>query len=768
MADTRPTKRDSAGSRLTAILNPLPFYEPLTLAQLEEARQDALDEQTQLPHWTKRASMRSERPPPSRARSSMALESSSIHTKHASLMTTGEWDDFARSRQLLASLTNLEGKGGRTLTDGDDTIVQTPEPARRRSQRSRSSLFRSKPRDPVEAQDPRQPLVDRSSYTRAHTYRRSKSKYISALPQMPLQPQFARSGQGWSVETLTEEKKEPETPESGSPNSKAQKTSPGPGGTSTGGPPFGGPPFGGPPSGPPDPSLVVWRGSDDPGNPMNWPRSKKWACTIVLALVTFCVTFASSVFSAGTVPAAEEFHTSREVMLLPTTLFVLGFAFGPILWGPMSELYGRKIPLTIGFTVFAIFQIPVAVAQNLPTLFACRFLAGFFGCAPLSVVGGALADFWDPISRGVAASVFACAVFLGPTMGPIVGAFLSEAPMLGFRWTSWVTLMISGLCGLLFWFVFPESFGPVLLKRRARALRFETKNWALHAPAEEHEIDLKAILSKYLSKPFMMLAMEPILLLVTVYMSFIYGLLYLFFVAFPISYEGERHWGPAIASLPFAAVAMGVAVAGLINFAFTKLRFARIMQHTGRLPPEERLLPMAVGAVALPVGLFWFAWTSSPDLMPVPQIMSGLPAGTGIVLIFLQGLNYIIDVYMMHANSALAGNTFVRSLFGAGFPMFASYMYHGLGVKWATSVLGFIAVGLMPVPLLFFIYGARIRKMSRFVPNFPPRGGPPGSVPMGPPPLMGAGVSPATPRDVEKAESPWQHTVVKRVETGER
>ncbi|KAK6399966.1 hypothetical protein LTR95_019367, partial [Oleoguttula sp. CCFEE 5521] len=89
-----------------------------------------------------------------------------------------------------------------------------------------------------------------------------------------------------------------------------------------------------------------------------------------------------------------------------------------------------------------------------------------------------------------------------------------------------------------------------------------------------------------------------------------------------------------------------------------------------------------------------------------------------------------------------------------------SYMYHGLGVKWATSVLGFIAVGLMPVPLLFFIYGARIRKMSRFVPKFPIRGGPPGSVPMGPPPLAGAGASPATPRDVEKAVSPGQHIVV--------
>lgn len=158
----------------------------------------------------------------------------------------------------------------------------------------------------------------------------------------------------------------------------------------------------GPPPPPPvDPDIVRWDGPHDPENPQNWSKSKKWTCTIALGLVTFCVTFASSVFSAGTVPAARYYGTSNEVMVLGTAIFVLGLGCGPVIFGPCSELYGRKLPLVVGFVVFAIFQIPVALAENVATLFACRFISGFAGGAPLTIVGGALADFWDPVSRGV-------------------------------------------------------------------------------------------------------------------------------------------------------------------------------------------------------------------------------------------------------------------------------------------------------------------------------------------------------------------------------
>jgi hypothetical protein len=160
-----------------------------------------------------------------------------------------------------------------------------------------------------------------------------------------------------------------------------------------------------------DPNLVEWDGPYDPENPQNWKEWRKWVITASMGSMTLCITFASSVFSTATLPTSILFGVSTEVMTLGTSLFVAGFAVGPLVWGPISELYGRKIPLFTGFAIFAIFNIPVAVAQNIETIMLCRFLGGVFGSAPLAVVGGALADFWDPVNRGIAIAVFSGATW---------------------------------------------------------------------------------------------------------------------------------------------------------------------------------------------------------------------------------------------------------------------------------------------------------------------------------------------------------------------
>ena len=147
---------------------------------------------------------------------------------------------------------------------------------------------------------------------------------------------------------------------------------------------------------------------------MNWPSFRRWMTVVSMGLMTFIVTFASSVFSTATKVTAKEFNTSSEVMTLGTSLFVLGFAFGPIVWGPFSELFGRRIPLFTGYAIFAIFNIPVAVAHNLAQIFVCRFLGGFFASAPLAIVGGALADLFGPVDRGVAMCIFCASTFIGP------------------------------------------------------------------------------------------------------------------------------------------------------------------------------------------------------------------------------------------------------------------------------------------------------------------------------------------------------------------
>ncbi|KAF2634763.1 MFS multidrug transporter [Massarina eburnea CBS 473.64] len=465
-----------------------------------------------------------------------------------------------------------------------------------------------------------------------------------------------------------------------------------------------------------DPNLIDWDGPDDPDNPQNFPRWRKWLITVTLGTVTFCITFASSVFSTATTATAAEFNVSSEVMVLGTSLFVLGFAVGPPIWGPLSELYGRKIPLFTGFFIFAIFQIPVAVAQNLQTIMVCRFFGGVFGSAPLGIVGGQLTDFWGPLDRGVAMCIFAGATFIGPVAGPIVGGFVVQS-YLGWRWTEWITAIMGFSFGTIGFIIVPETYGAVLLSRRAQKIRFETKNWAIHAKIDEQQADLKTIAEKYLLRPFQMLMQEPILILVTLYMSLIYGILYLFFEAYPIAFQEQRGWNPGVGALPFLSITLGVVLGCAIIIFMSQTRLKHQLERDGHIVPEERLLPMIIGGFLFPAGMFWFAWTSSPNITWVPQVLAGIPIGAGVLMIFLQGLNYIIDVYLMYANSAIAANTFLRSGFGAGFPLFATAMYHTLGVNWATSLLGFLTAALFPVPVLFLYYGKRIRATSRYSPT---------------------------------------------------
>lgn len=203
---------------------------------------------------------------------------------------------------------------------------------------------------------------------------------------------------------------------------------------------------------------------------------------------------------------------------------------------------------------------------------------------------------------------------------------------------------------------------------------------------------------------------------------------------FPISFQGERGWNEGVGALPFTAFIVGIAMGtGLIAYS-TRTNFTRAFVKHGKIIPEERLPPMILGAAALPIGLFWFAWwviplvalvrvlhvdvprTSNPNITWVPQVLSVALLGGGCLVTFWQGMNYIIDCYGFYSNSAIAINTFVRSIAGAGFPLFAPAMYQNLGVPWATSLLGFLCVAFLPVPILFYKYGAKIRQRSRFRP----------------------------------------------------
>ncbi|KAK5116219.1 hypothetical protein LTR62_008546 [Meristemomyces frigidus] len=465
-----------------------------------------------------------------------------------------------------------------------------------------------------------------------------------------------------------------------------------------------------------DPNLVVWTGPDDPGNPLNWSTKRRVAITASMGAMTFVVTFSSSIFASCIAQVSAEFHIGEVVATLGVALFLLGFVLGPIAFGPASEVFGRRVPLMGGYACFAIFQIPVAVARNTETIMLGRFLGGFAASAPLAVVGGAMADIWPPLTRAYAISVFAANAFTGPVAGPIVGGFVVES-YLRWRWTQWITLILACFFGIIGFLVIPETSGARILQLRAREQRHQTQNWALHAKADENRITVHTVTTVYLVRPFVMLVQEPILAMITAYMSFLYGVLYLLFEAYPIEFHEKRGWSLGVSALPFCAFMVGIAGgAGMMVYS-TATNFKKAFHKHGKPIPEERLPPMIICAIILPIALFWFAWSSMTYVSWVPSVIATGFLGMSLLVTFWQGINYIIDVYGFYSNSAIAVNTFIRSIAGAVFPLFATQMYRGLGVPWATSLLAFICVLFVPAPLLFYRYGARIRARSRFAPT---------------------------------------------------
>jgi len=305
---------------------------------------------------------------------------------------------------------------------------------------------------------------------------------------------------------------------------------------------------------------------DDPSNPMSLSFAFKCWLTFLSGILVLNASFASSVPSASVASTMREFGIAdRTVGTLIVSIFVLGYwyvasvcvdweeqladaldprlcSFGPLAWGPLSETYGRRSLFVIAFAVYTIFNILCALTdrmgggkRGMAALLIFRFLGGVCASNPMTNSGGVLGDVWSPAVRGTALSAFVVGPFAGPALGPIVGGYMTVAGV-HWTWIYWVLAIFSFVCLVAIYFGLPETYAPLLLAQEAKKLRQETGHpyWA---PLDRKKSGVKARLNQTLVGPFRMLAEEPMLLSITLYMSFIYGVLYLDFVAYPIIFE---------------------------------------------------------------------------------------------------------------------------------------------------------------------------------------------------------------------------------------
>ena len=369
---------------------------------------------------------------------------------------------------------------------------------------------------------------------------------------------------------------------------------------------------------------------------------------IILGYTTFVSAFASSIFSAATQVVAAYFGVSNEVGILGLSLYVLGFATGPILWAPLSELRGRKLPLILSMFGFSIFSLGTAVGKDLQTVLICRFFGGVFGSCPLAVVAAVFSDMFNNRTRGLAITVFSMTVFTGPLLAPFIGGFTIMNANLGWRWTEYFLVIMGFLALGLNLLFLEETYPPIVLVEKAAELRRRTKNWGIHAKQEEIEVDFRELVSKNFSRPLRLLFTEPIVLLLSVYMAFIYGLLYLFLTAYPIVFQQTHGMNPGVGGLPYFGMVIGMLTAGAYVLSTQGNYMRKLEANNGVVIPEWRLPPVIVGGVSFTCGLFWFGWSGyRADIHWIVPTLSGLLTGFGLLSIFLQSLNYLVDAYLM-------------------------------------------------------------------------------------------------------------------------
>ncbi|KAL7929289.1 MFS general substrate transporter [Trichoderma chlorosporum] len=462
--------------------------------------------------------------------------------------------------------------------------------------------------------------------------------------------------------------------------------------------------------------LVDWYTTDDPANPQNWSRLKRYFVLFVLCFYTWTVYCAGPIYAIAEGGIQQEFHVSPVASTLGLGLYVLAYGIGDLLFSPLSEIpsIGRNHIYYLTYIVYWVLSFPEAVVDNFGGLLALRFWLGFFGSPALANGGATVGDMFSHMYIPFGLSWWVFSAWAGPAIGPVIGGFAAQAK--GWRWPMWEIAWISSLSLVFLLLFMPETSAPTILLRRARRLRKSTGDARLQSQSEidQHHMSTSAVLFDALIKPMEIMMKDPSIFFVNLYTGYFYGVFYTFFEVFPLVFPVMYGFNLGQTGLSFLSCLVGVIIGLAAYFAY--LQFYMISDNIkhGFREQEHRLVPAIIGSFLLPIGLFIFAWTANPLIHWVVPLIGVAIFCFGHFWTMQSLFIYIPLSYPKYAASLFASNSIWRSGIAGGAVVFARPLFINLGIDKGVTVLAGLSVMGTFGTTAIYIFGKRLRARSKF------------------------------------------------------
>ncbi|KAF9525091.1 multidrug resistance protein 4 [Crepidotus variabilis] len=449
----------------------------------------------------------------------------------------------------------------------------------------------------------------------------------------------------------------------------------------------------------------------DPDNPRNWVTYKKWTAVGIVSFYTLFPPLASSMMAPGLPEVAQKYNiTNPTILALTLSVFLISFSIGPLFFAPLSELYGRTLTLHVANLFTLGFSLGCAFAPSTGVFILFRLLSGFSGSAPFGIGGGSVSDVFAERDRAAGMALYSLGPLLGPALGPVAGGFIAQR--LGIRWVFIVIALLCGVASLVGIPLLKETYAPIVRMRKAKKAGDLELATRLH-PAHTSEGRQIGMIWTNVQRPIILLTHSFICFILSLYMAFIFGTLFLLFSTFPTIFSDDYGFQSGVGGLAYLGLGVGFVCATAFGAKVAALVYSRLSAKNGGIgKPEFRIPALIFGSFFIPVGLLWFGWSAKPNIHWIMPIIGSGIFGFGMMTCFLPIQLYLADSFN-YAASAIATAATFRSLLGFAFPLFGSQMFEKLTVGGGCSLMAGLAIILgIPFPIWIYYNGEAMRARS--------------------------------------------------------